>query len=77
LVANVAGLSAETDKGRIKAIIRTWKRNGALAVEHRAINGREVPFVIVGKAVDPSEIGSRPHLQTCGAEGAESAGADP
>lgn len=77
LVANVAGLSAETDKGRIKAIIRTWKRNGALAVEHRAINGREVPFVIVGKAVDASEIGSRPHLATCGAESAEGAGADP
>ena len=77
LVANVAGLSAETDKGRIKAIIRTWKRNGALAVEHRAINGRDVPFVIVGKLVDASEIGSRPHLATCGAESAEGAGADP
>lgn len=77
LVASVAGLSAETDKGRIKAIIRTWKRNGALAVEHRAMNGRDVPFVIVGKAVDASEIGPRPHLATCGAESAESAGADP
>ena len=77
LVANVAGLSAETDKGRIKAIIRTWKRNGALSVEHRAINGREVPFVIVGNPVDASEIGSRPHLSTCGAESAEGAGADP
>jgi hypothetical protein len=29
LVAKVAGLSVETDKGRIKAIIRTWLRNGA------------------------------------------------
>ena len=77
LVANVAGLSAETDKGRIKAIIRTWKANGALAVEHRAMNGRDVPFVIVGKAVDASEIGSRPHLATCGAESAEGAGVDP
>jgi hypothetical protein len=77
LVANVAGLSVETDKGRIKAIIRTWKRNGALAVEHRAINGRDVPLVIVGKPVDASEIGSRPHLATCGAESAEGAGADP
>ena len=77
LVAEVAGLSAETDKGRIKAIIRTWKRNGTLAVEHRAINGRDVPFVIVGKPVDASEIGSRPHLATCGAESAEGAGADP
>ncbi|WP_263588631.1 AAA family ATPase [Sphingopyxis sp. GC21] len=77
LVATVAALSAETDRGRIKAIIRTWKRNGALAVEHRAINGREVPFVIVGNPVDASEIGSRPHLATCGAESAEGAGADP
>ncbi len=77
LVANVAGLSAESDKGRIKAIIRTWKRNGALAVEHRAINGRDVPFAIVGNAIDASELGSRAHLETCGAEGAESAGADP
>ena len=77
LVANVAGLSAETDKGRIKAIIRTWKANGSLAVEYRGINGRDVPFVIVGKAVDASELGSRPHLATCGAESAESAGVDP
>lgn len=77
LVASVAGLSVETDKGRIKAIIRTWKRNGALAVEHRAINGRDVPFVIVGTPVDASEIGSPPHLATCGAESAEGAGADP
>ena len=77
LVAKVAGLSAETDKGRIKAIIRTWRRNGALAVEHRTINGRDVPFVVVRKAVDPSEIGSRRRLQKCGAEGAASAGGDP
>jgi hypothetical protein len=78
LVAKVAGLSAETDKGRIKAIIRTWRGNEALAVETRPDkNGDERPFVVVGKAVDPSEIGSRPHLEKCGAESAESAGADP
>ena len=77
LVASVAGLSAKTDKGRIKAIILTWKRNGALAVEHRVINGRDVPFVIIGTPVDASEIGSPPHLATCGAESAEGAGADP
>ena len=76
LVANVTGMFAETDKGRIKAIIRTWKRIGALAVEHRPINGRDVPFVIVGKPVDASEISSPPHLVTCGAESAEGAGAD-
>lgn len=66
-------LSAETDKGRIKAILLDVAQNGALAVEHRTVNGRDVPFVIAGKPVDPSEIGIRPHLQTCGAEGAESA----
>lgn len=77
LVATVAGLSVETDKGRIKAILQTWRKRGALAVEHRAANGRDVPFVIVGKAVDPSEIVGRPHLQTCGAEGAEGAAGDP
>ena len=70
LVAEAASLSAESDKGRIKAIIRTWRGNGALAVEYRTMNGRNVPFVIVGKPVDPSEIGSRPHLKTCGADGA-------
>ena len=58
-------------------LLRTWRTNGALAVERQTVNGRDVPFVIVGKPVEPSEIGSRPHLQTCGAEGAESAGADP
>ena len=62
---------------RIKAIIRTWRRNEALAVEHRTVNGRDVPFVVVGKPVDASEIAARPHLQTCGAESAESAADDP
>lgn len=77
LIAKVAGLSAEADKGRINAILRTWRKNGALAVEHRIVNGRKVPFAIIGNPIDPSEIGSRPHLKTCGAESAESAGDDP
>ena len=77
LVAKVAGLSVETDKGRIKAILRTWRKSGALAVEHRAANGRDVPFVIAGKVVDPREISVRPHLQTCGAESAGGVGDDP
>ena len=77
LVAKVAGLSAETDKGRIKAILRTWRKSGTLAVEHRTVNGRDVPFVIAGKTVDPSEIGTRPHLETCGAESAEGDDDDP
>jgi hypothetical protein len=77
LVAKVASLSVETHKGRIKAIVRAWRKSGALGVERRTVSGRDVPFVIVGKLVDPDEIGPRPHLQTCGAEGAESAAADP
>ncbi|WP_081996254.1 AAA family ATPase [Croceibacterium mercuriale] len=78
LVARVAGLSAENDKARIKALIRTWKKTGALAVEHRADkNGDDRPFVVVGTPVNPSEIGSRPHSARCGADGAEGAGGDP
>jgi hypothetical protein len=78
LVAKVAGLSPEADKPRIKAIIRAWRKNGALKVEHRPDrNGDERPFIVVGKAVEPAEIASRPHPETCGAEGAEGAGGDP
>ena len=77
LVAKVAGLSAETDKGRIKAILRAWRKSGALAIEHRTLNGRDTPFVVVGKVVDASEVSARPHLQTCGAESVESVGDDP
>lgn len=77
LVAKVAGLSAVADKGRIKAMIRAWHKNGAFAVEHRTLNGRNVPFVVVGKAVEWRAIGTRPHLQTCGAESAERAADDP
>ena len=78
LVASVAGLSIDADKGRLKAIIRTWRNNGALAIEHRPDkNGDDRPFVIVGRAVDASETGPRPHLETCGAESAERAGPEP
>lgn len=73
LVANIANLSPENDKARIQAILWAWYQNDALTVERRVVNGRQVPFVIVGKPVDPSEIGPRPHLQRCGAESAESA----
>ena len=77
LVAQVTGISAITDKARIKAILKTWSNNGVWVVEHRRENGRDVPFVIVGRPVDPSEIAPSPHLQTCGAGGAESVGDDP
>ncbi|APZ97339.1 hypothetical protein BWQ93_01655 [Sphingopyxis sp. QXT-31] len=56
-LAEVACLSAERDKGRIKAILRTWFASGALAVERRVDNkGNDRPFVVVGNAVDPSEV---------------------
>lgn len=73
-VAAVAGLSVEQDKGRLKAIVRQWLRTDALRIERRADrNGDDRPFVVVGKPVNPSEIGS-PHVGRCGAEGAEGAG---
>ena len=77
LVAEVTGISAKTDKARIEAILKTWSANGVFAVEHRRENGRDVPFVIVGRPVDPSEVAPSPHLQTCGVGGAESVGDDP
>lgn len=56
-VADVVGLSPDRDKGRIKAILRTWFSTGALAVERRVDNkGNDRPFVVIGKEVDPSEI---------------------
>lgn len=77
VVAQVAGLSAEKDKARIKAILKTWKRNGALKVENLPDkNGDERPFVVVGDPVEASQV-SNPHLSKCGAESAESAAGDP
>ncbi len=77
LVAEILGLSVETNKPRIKAILKTWRNNGLHIVEHRRENGRDVPFVIVGRLVDPSEIAPNPHLKTCSAGGAESVVDDP
>jgi hypothetical protein len=77
LVADVTGLCADREKSRIKAVLKSWFRSGALKVERRHDSkGDERPFVVVGKMIDPSEIG-RPHLAGCGAEGAEGAGCDP
>ena len=76
-VAQVAGLSADKDKARIKAILKTWKRNGALKVESLPDkNGDERPFVVVGDPVDPAQV-SYPHPEQCGAESAEGGGAPP
>ncbi|MDF8335091.1 AAA family ATPase [Novosphingobium cyanobacteriorum] len=76
LVAEVTGLDASKkskDIGRIKAIVKEWKRTGALVVDHRTDdNGDTRPCIAIGKVVDPSECGS-PHLESKGAEGAESA----
>lgn len=78
LVADVAGLSIETDKGRIKAILRTWFRNGALAIEHRRDDkGNDRPFVIIGNPVSPSEIGRPPHFEKWGWESGEGGENDP
>jgi hypothetical protein len=47
LVASVVGLSAESDRARIKAILCAWRKNGALTVEHRPDkNGDKRPFMI-------------------------------
>lgn len=78
LVANVAGLSVENDKERIKAILRTWFRNGALATEHRRDSkGNDRPFVIVGNPVSPNEIGRPPHPEKWGGESREGGEDDP
>ena len=77
VVAQVAGLSIDKDKARIKAILKTWKRNGALKVENLPDkNGDERPFVVVGDPVDPAQV-NYPHPEKCGAESAESAAGDP
>lgn len=77
LVAEVAGLSMEIDKPRINAILQAWRESGAVLKESRRLNGRDVPFAVVGDALDPSELGPRPQSNNCGAEAAGSAARDP
>lgn len=78
LVAKVTGLSVDADKARIKAMIKSWRRDGAITVERRADkNGDDRPFVIAGKPVDLSAVRARPHFERCGAESAEGADDDP
>lgn len=72
LVAQIAGLSADTAKGRINAILRTWYESGSLAIEYRHINGKDVPCVVAGELAEPSD--HSPHFQRLGAESAEGAG---
>lgn len=77
LVAKVTGLSASADKARIKAILKSWRNNNVYVVERRRENGRDIPFVVVGRPIDPSEIAPNPHLKSCGVGGAEGTGEDP
>jgi hypothetical protein len=61
LVAEVAQLNATTDQPRIKAIIKAWKKSGALIVEKRDDGkGTDRPCIAIGKPVDPSECGNPP-----------------
>lgn len=77
-VARVTGLNAGTDKGRIKSVLRGWLNNGALSVERRtAPNGADRPCVVVGKMINPAEIGGHHHLGTLGGESGESGVGDP
>lgn len=58
-VAEVIGADLEnkSDKARVKSLIRSWKETGALKVEHRDTSkGRSKPFLIVGKAIDASDL---------------------
>lgn len=58
-VANVieVDLDDSASKGRVKALLATWKANGVLKVERQKDeNSRERPFVVVGRRVEPSPI---------------------
>lgn len=78
LIAEVVGLSPETDLAQIKAIHKNWKRDGWLIITRRADkNGDERPFVTPGKMATETGNQSSPHLPTSGAESAESAVRNP
>lgn len=58
-VAEVIGanLDNKADKARVKSLLRSWKETGALKVDHRDTSkGRTKPFLVVGKAVEPSDL---------------------
>jgi hypothetical protein len=75
LVADVAVLDVPADQGKIKAILKEWKRNGALVIENRPDrNGDSRPCIALGKPAAPLAIGS-PHLELVGAESVEGTGA--
>lgn len=73
-IAPVLGLDPHdcADKAKLKSIIATWTENGCFVVERRRTNkGRDKPFLIVGRAVDPSEF---PTTNSGAGESGESGG---
>lgn len=61
IVAGAIGLDAEDpkDKARIKLLLKTWIRNGALAIDRRPDprgKGRDIPYVLVGDWIDPATL---------------------
>ncbi|MBB4571734.1 AAA family ATPase [Rhizobium leucaenae] len=49
-VAEALGLDAETNKGRIKALLKVWKASGALVVEQKEDSNRKLtPHIVVGE----------------------------
>lgn len=76
-IAEVLDVSPMDDKAEVQRIQSQLKRDGFLKVDRQSTNGRERPFVIVGKAAVEDECEESPHLEKCGAESAEGAGAVP
>jgi len=49
-VADALGLDADSDKERLKSLLKTWKDSGALKVERQEDDDRKFrPFVVVGE----------------------------
>jgi hypothetical protein len=77
-VAKATGLHPERDKPRIKSLLRAWLQSGALEVERRtAPNGADRPCIVVGKMINPDEIGAHHHLENHGGGSGESGVRDP
>jgi hypothetical protein len=76
VVAEILGadLDDESEKERVKSLLKGWKASGALTVEMRKVRGEEKPFVAVKNWVDPTTL---PTLKSRVGEGAEGADATP
>ncbi len=58
-VAKVLGLDVDdkSDKARINSLIHTWTATGALTIDKRRTEkGRDKPFLIVGKWINPADL---------------------